>query len=153
MYSKLTEAKRETFLWLEDWNVIYLEVIVGMSHRLKGRGSYQCSDLNASLMMWGCISACGAGNLHINAKRYILAWEQYMLPSRQCPILGRPCIFQQDNAKQCTVSITTVWLCCRRVHVLSCPACSPDISQTEKICLIITLRIRQWARRTVEQLE
>uniref|UniRef100_A0A9J7X381 Uncharacterized protein n=1 Tax=Cyprinus carpio carpio TaxID=630221 RepID=A0A9J7X381_CYPCA len=59
----------------------------------------------ASLMVWGCMSACGMGSLHIlkgtiNAERYIQVLEQHMLPSRRCLFQGRPCIFQHDNARQ-----------------------------------------------------
>jgi len=55
-------------------------------------------------MVWGCISAYGMGSLHvlegtINAERYIKVLEQHILPSRRRPFQGRPCVFQQDNAK------------------------------------------------------
>ncbi len=58
----------------------------------------------ASLMVWGCISAYGMGSLHVlegtmNAERYINVLEQHMLPSRRRLFQGRPCVFQQDNAK------------------------------------------------------
>ncbi len=55
-------------------------------------------------MVWGCVSALGKGNLHfcdgtINAEKYIEILEHNMLPSRRHLFQGRPCIFQQDNAK------------------------------------------------------
>ncbi len=58
----------------------------------------------AFLMVWGSISAYGMGSLHVlegtmNAERYIKVLEQHMLPSRWCVFQGRPCVFQQDNAK------------------------------------------------------
>ncbi len=57
-----------------------------------------------SVMVWGCVSALGKGNLHfcdgtINAEKYIEILEHNMLPSRRHLFQGRPCIFQQDNAK------------------------------------------------------
>ncbi len=69
----------------------------------------------ASLMVWGCISAYGMGSLHVlegtmNAERYINVLEQHMLPSRQRVFQGRPCVFQQDNAKPHTAAITTASL-------------------------------------------
>ncbi len=47
-------------------------------------------------------------------KRYIQVLEQHMLPSRRRLFQGRPCIFQHDNARPHTASITTSWLRRRR---------------------------------------
>ncbi len=54
-----------------------------------------------------------------------------MLPSRRRLFQGRPCIFQHDNARPHTASITTSWLRRRRIRVLKWPACSPDLSPIE----------------------
>ncbi len=104
---------------------------------------FQCSvQKPASLMVWGCISTYGMGSLHVlegtmNAERYIKVLEQHMLPSRRRLFQGRPCVFQQDNAKPHTAAITTAWLRSRRVRVLNWPACSPDLSPIENIWRII----------------
>ncbi len=66
---------------------------------------------------------------------------------------GRPCVFQQDNAKPHTAAITTAWLRSRRVRVLNWPACSPDLSPIENIWHIIKRKIRQRLPRTLQQLE
>ncbi len=92
----------------------------------------------ASLMVWGCISAYGLGSLHVlegpmNAEKYIKVLEQHMLPSRWRLFQGRPCVFQQDNAKTHTAAITTAWIHSERVLVLNWPACSPDLSPIENI--------------------
>ncbi len=98
------------------------------------------------------------GSLHIwkgtiNAERYIQVLEQHMLPSRRRLFQGRPCIFQHDNARPHTASITTSWLRRRRIRVLKWPACSPDLSPIENIWRIITRKMRQRRPKTVEQLE
>uniref|UniRef100_A0A9J8ALM0 Insertion element IS150 protein InsJ-like helix-turn-helix domain-containing protein n=1 Tax=Cyprinus carpio carpio TaxID=630221 RepID=A0A9J8ALM0_CYPCA len=62
----------------------------------------------------------------VNAERYIQVLEQHMLPSRRRLFQGRPCIFQHDNVRPHTASITTSWLRRRRIWVLKWPACSPD---------------------------
>ncbi len=109
-------------------------------------------------MVWGCISAYGMGSLHVledtmNAKRYIKVLEQHMLPSRCRLFQGRPCVFQQDNAKPHTAAITTAWLRSRRVRVLNWPACSPDLSPIKNIWHIIKRKIRIKRPQTLQQLE
>ncbi len=109
----------------------------------------------ASLMVWGCMSACGMPSLHIwkgtiNAERYIQVLEQHMLPSRRRLFQGRPCIFQHDNARPHTASITTSWLRRRRIRVLKWPACSPDLSPIENIWRIIKRKTQQRRPKTVE---
>ncbi len=106
----------------------------------------------------GCISAYGMGSLHVlestmNAEKYIKVLEQHMLPSRCRLFQGRPCVFQQDNAKPHTAAITTAWLRSRRVRVLNWPACSPDLSPIEKFWCIIKRKIRQRRPQTFQQLE
>ena len=79
--------------------------------------------------------------------------KQHKLLSRLHLFQGRPCIFQQDNTKQPTVSITTAWLHNRRIWVLEWPAGSPDLLPTENILHTMKCKI-QWRRpRTVKQLE
>lgn len=112
----------------------------------------------ASVMVWGCISANGMGNLHIckgtiNAERYIEVLEQHMLPSRQRLFRGRPCIFQQDNARPHSAKVTKAWLHSKGVRVLDWPACSPDLSPIENVWRIMKRRIRQRRPYTVEQLK
>uniref|UniRef100_A0A3P8Y3P8 Tc1-like transposase DDE domain-containing protein n=1 Tax=Esox lucius TaxID=8010 RepID=A0A3P8Y3P8_ESOLU len=112
----------------------------------------------ASLMVWGCMSACGMGSLHIwkgtiNAHSYIQVLEQHMLPSRCRLFQGRPCIFQHDNARPHTASITMSWLHRRRIRLLKWPACNPDLSPIENIWRIIKRKVRQRRPKTVEKLD
>ncbi len=145
---KWTVLKWKSVLWSDESK---FDILVGNQGRsvlrAKEEGDlpacYQHSVQNpASLMVWGYISAYGVSSLHVlegtmNAERYIKVLEQHMLPSRWRLFQGRPCVFQQDNAKPHTAAITTAWLRSRRVRVLNWPACSPDNSPIENIWCII----------------
>ncbi len=145
---KWTVSKWKSVLWSDEPK---FNILVG-NHgrrviRAKEEGDlpacYQHSvQKPASLMVWGCIIAYGIGSLHVlegtmNAERYIKVLEQHMLPSRWRLFQGRPCVFQQNNAKSHTAAITTEWLRSRRVRVLNWPACSPALSPIENIWRII----------------
>uniref|UniRef100_A0A9J8C7U4 Tc1-like transposase DDE domain-containing protein n=1 Tax=Cyprinus carpio carpio TaxID=630221 RepID=A0A9J8C7U4_CYPCA len=161
---KWTVAKWKTVLWSDKskFEVLFGKLgrhVIWTEEDKDNTSCYQRSvQKPASLMVWGCMSACGMGSLHIwkgtiNAERYIQVLEQHMLPSRRRLFQGRPCIFQHDNARPHTASITTSWLRRRRIWVLKWPACSPDLSPIENIWRIIKRKMRQRRPKTVEQLE
>ncbi len=161
---KWTVSKWKSVLWSDEPK---FNILVG-NHgrrviRAKEEGDlpacYQHSvQKPASLMVWGCIIAYGIGSLHVlegtmNAERYIKVLEQHMLPSRWRLFQGRPCVFQQNNAKSHTAAITTEWLRSRRVRVLNWPACSPALSPIENIWRIIKRKKRRRRPQTLQQLE
>uniref|UniRef100_A0A803JHS9 Paired domain-containing protein n=1 Tax=Xenopus tropicalis TaxID=8364 RepID=A0A803JHS9_XENTR len=161
---KWSVAKWKTVLWSDEsqFEVLFGNLgrhVIRTKEDKDNPSCYQRSvQKPASLMVWGCMSACGMGSLHvwkgsINAEKYIQVLEQHMLPSRRHLFQGRPCIFQQDNARPHSASITTSWLCRRRIRVLKWPVCSPDLSPIENIWRIIKRKVRQRRPKMIEQLE
>ncbi len=100
---KWTVAKWKTVLWSDEskFEVLFGKLgrhVIRTKEDKDNPSCYQRSvQKPASLMVWGCMSACGMGSLHIwkgtiNAERYIQVLEQHMLPSRRRLFQGRPCI-------------------------------------------------------------
>ncbi len=147
---KWTISKWKSVLWSDESK---FDILVG-NHRRRVLRAKEEGDLPAfyqhsvqkpaSLMVWGCISACGMGSLHV-LEGAMNVLEQHMLPSRWR-------LYQEDNAKQHTAAITTAWLRSWRVRVLNWPA-SPDLSPIENICRIIKRKIHQRWPQTLQQLE
>ena len=83
-----------------------------------------------NVMVWGCMSAAGVGELHfiegdMNSNMYCEILQQSMIPSLQK--LGRRVVFQHDDDPKCTSKTTTALLKRLRVKVLNWPSMSPDI--------------------------
>ena len=118
---------------------------------------YQWTVEKPASVVWGCISAYGMASLNIwkgtiNAEEYIEGLEQHMLPSRHV-FQKWLCIFQEDNAKPHTESITTACLHRRGVRVLNWRPWCPDLPKVENVWHIIKKTMDQQRSRTVEQLE
>ncbi len=144
---KWTVAKWKTVLWSDEskFEVLFGKLGCHVIRTKEDKDNPSCYQRSvqkpASLMVWGCMSACGTGSLHIwkgtiNAERYIQVLEQHVLPSRRRLFQGTPCIFQHDNARPHTASITTSWLRRRRIRVLKWPACCPDHLICHLCCIL-----------------
>ncbi len=111
---KWTVSKWKSVLWSDESN---LDILVG-NHGCRVLRAKEEGDLPAchqhpvqSQHLWWygghkCIRygqlACFGSTM--TAEGYIRFLEQHMLPSRQRLLQGRPCVFQQDNAKPHTGS-------------------------------------------------
>lgn len=89
-----------------------------------------------SIMLWGCMSAAGVGELveiegTLNAAKYEQILEEKMLPSAR-RLVGRGFLFQQDNDSKHTAKSTQAYLKGRRIKLLGpWPSRSPDLSPIE----------------------
>lgn len=91
----------------------------------------------ASVMIWGCLSAKGIGELHfvegtVDSVKYTNILDNYMLPSKK-KLYGRKknWLFQQDNARPHTSAHTTTWFVEHKIPLLSWPPNSPDLNIIE----------------------
>lgn len=113
----------------------------------------------ASVMVWGCFSARGMGQLHfvegtVNAMKYEKILEEYLLPS--IPMLestGGEFIFQQDGASCHTARRIKSWLADNDIQTIPWPANSPDMSPIETIWGLMKKKLRQTPAKTVDELK
>ena len=85
---------------------------------------------SGNVMVWGCMSAAGVGELHfiegnMNSNMYCEILQQSMIPSLQK--LGRRAVFQHDNDPKHTSKMTTALLKRLRVKVMDWSSMSPEI--------------------------
>lgn len=113
----------------------------------------------ASVMIWGCMSAKGVGNLHfidgiVNSDKYIRILRTSLLPSiEKLRTNEGEYIFQQDGASCHTSKKTMNWLKNRNIPLLDWTASSPDMSPIEAIWGIMKKKLRQNPARTVPELK
>uniref|UniRef100_A0A9J8ACE9 Transposase Tc1-like domain-containing protein n=1 Tax=Cyprinus carpio carpio TaxID=630221 RepID=A0A9J8ACE9_CYPCA len=88
---KWTVAKWKTVLWSDEskFEVLFGKLGCHVIRTKEDKDNPSCYQRSvqkpASLMVWGCMSACGMGSLHIwkgtiNAERYIQVLEQHYAP-------------------------------------------------------------------------
>ncbi len=101
-----------------------------------------------SVMVWGCMSAAGTGELQfiegtMNANMYCDILKQK---------LDRRAVFQHDNDPKHTSKMTTAFLKKLRVKVMDWPSMSPDLNPIEHLWGILKCKVEERKVSDIHQL-
>ncbi|KAK6318935.1 hypothetical protein J4Q44_G00101460 [Coregonus suidteri] len=91
-----------------------------------------------NIILWGCFSVKGTGQLHriegrMDGAMYREILANNLLPSVRALKMGRGWVFQHDNDPKHTVRATKEWLHKKHLKVLEWPSQSPDLNPIENL--------------------
>lgn len=91
-----------------------------------------------SVMVWGCFSRDGVGNLHFiegTMDRFVYReiLQKNLIQSAKKLGLGRKVVFQHDNDPKHTAAVIKDWLKNEHIEVLKWPPFSPDLNPIEHL--------------------
>ena len=163
-YSTWTQEQFRTLLWSDEATFCVSGVSASRVYRYPGSDPHlpQYTDKTVkfpqSVMVWGCFTYYGVGNLvflprnvSINKERYLeLLWDNL----EECYEKTRATVFQQDGAPCHTAKDVIQWFDdCALDLIRDWPSNSPDLSPIENLWAIIKAKLRNKDTTTLEKLK
>ncbi|CAF1548932.1 unnamed protein product [Adineta ricciae] len=111
-----------------------------------------------SVMVWGCFSRSGVGNLCfidniMDRFCYREILQKNLLQSAMKLGLTRSLVFQHDNDPKHTAKIVKDWLKGKKIEVLKWPASSPDMNPIEHMWDELERRMKKHHPSNKEELK
>jgi DDE superfamily endonuclease/Transposase len=150
--NRLRFARRHEHWSIEDWKLVLFSDETKINQRgsdgiiwtWKQKGSLVKRNHvrptvkhEHSIMVWGCFSYAGLGNVYhiqdiLTAARYVRILSGQMRPSAD-RLIGPNYIFQQDNDPKHTAKVTKKYFETKNIQVLEWPSMSPDLNPIENL--------------------
>uniref|UniRef100_A0A8C7LNS2 Transposase Tc1-like domain-containing protein n=1 Tax=Oncorhynchus mykiss TaxID=8022 RepID=A0A8C7LNS2_ONCMY len=111
-----------------------------------------------NIILWGCFSAKGTGQLHriegrMDGTMYREILTNNLLPSVKALKMGHGWVFQHDNDPKHTARANKEWLRKKHLKVLEWPSQSPDLNPIENLWRELKVHIAQRQPRNLKDLE